>query len=138
MLTRKPMKRTSRNTGPSSDVVTAVLERASWSCEACGKPLGDRRGEDWSVQHRVPRGSGGSRQAWLNRPSNLMILCGSATTPGSCHEFAENRRVAAIAAGWLIQARTDPRTVAVLLVGGKWKYLGDDAEYHDNPPKETS
>lgn len=128
------MKRTRRNTGPSSDVVTAVLERANWSCEACGKPLGDRRGEDWSVQHRVPRGSGGSRAAWINRVSNLMILCGSATTPDSCHEFTESHRIAAIAAGWLIQARQDPRTVEVL-IRGEFKYLGDDARYHDGPPE---
>lgn len=126
------LTRSRRKTGPSSDVVTAVLERAGYSCEACSSPLGDRRGVDWSVQHRIPRGMGGTRWAGVNRPSNLMILCGSATT--GCHGFAESHRGPAVAAGWLIQSRTDPRTVAILITRDRWCYLGDDGEYHDNPP----
>lgn len=136
-LTRSPMKRTSRSTGPSSDVVEAVLERANWSCEGCSSPLGDRRGEDWSVQHRVPRGAGGSRLPFINRPSNLLILCGSATTPDSCHEFAETRRAASVAAGWLIMHRANPLTVAVLVHGGRFVYLTDESTYSDNPPGDS-
>jgi 5-methylcytosine-specific restriction enzyme A len=136
-LMRKPMKRTYRSTGPSQEVVTAVLERAGYSCEACGKPVGDRRGEDWSVQHRLPRRMGGTRWAGCNLPSNLMILCGSATTPGSCHLFAESHRASAVAAGWLVLSRSDPTTVAVLVDrGSRWVYLGNDAQYHEAPPAD--
>lgn len=133
MLTRSgPMKRTSRNTGPSSDVVTAILERAGFSCEVCAVMLGDRRGEDWSVQHRRPRAMGGTRWRGINLPSNLMILCGSATT--GCHGFTESNRAAGVSAGWLVLSRTDPLSVPVLITRDRWCYLGDDAEYHDNPP----
>jgi len=69
-----------RKTGPNNMTVEAILERAGYSCEACGNQVGDRRGEDWSVQHRRPRGMGGTRWQGINKPSNLMILCGSATT----------------------------------------------------------
>jgi hypothetical protein len=41
-----------RNTGPSSDVVEAVLERACYCCEVCGSPCADQRGTDWSIHHR--------------------------------------------------------------------------------------
>lgn len=134
-LTRSPMKRNRRDTGPSSDVVDAVLERAGYSCEACGSALGDRRGVDWSVQHRRPRAMGGTRWSGINLPSNLMILCGSATTPGSCHEFAETRRASAVAAGWLVLSHEDPATVPVMITRDRWKYLTEDGRYADSPPE---
>lgn len=137
MLRSAPMKRSYRPTGPTTDVVEAILERAGYSCEACGSSLGDRRGEDWSVQHRRPRSMGGTRWPGCNLPSNLMIMCGSATTPGSCHEFTESHRVAAVAAGWLVQSRTDPALEPVLLVGGRFAYLADDATYADDPPEAS-
>lgn len=137
-MRRSPMSRTYRATGPTSDVVEAVFERANWSCEACGSPVGDRRGVDWSVQHRRPRAMGGTRWPGCNLPSNLMILCGSATTPGSCHEFAESHRAAAVASGWLVLSRTDPAAVALLITGDRWKYLSADATYADHPPSECA
>jgi 5-methylcytosine-specific restriction enzyme A len=133
MLTRRSPRRTYRQTGPASDVVEVVLERAGYSCEACGSAIGDRRGVDWSVQHRRPRKMGGTRWPGANLPSNLMILCGSATTPGSCHEFAENQRTAAEAAGWLVRAGVDPATEPVLIVGGRFVYLDDAGRYLDEP-----
>lgn len=134
-LARSPMKRSTRNTGPTSDVVEACLERAGYSCEACSVGLGDRRGEDWSVQHRVARASGGTRAPWINRPSNLLILCGSATTPGSCHLFAESQIGPAVAAGWRIKHRANPLYVPVLITRNRWLYLTDEATYADSPPE---
>ena len=126
-----------RYTGPSPEVVSAVLERAQYSCEACGIGLGPRRGEDWSVQHRRPRAMGGTRWPGVNMPSNLMILCGSATTPGSCHEFAETNRASAVAAGWLVLSRSDPRMAPCLVEhGSRWVYLDDLGGYSDDPPGE--
>lgn len=136
MLARSPMKRSHRSTGPTSDVVEAILERAGYSCEGCGSMLGDRRGEDWSVQHRVARGMGGTRLPWVNRPSALLILCGSATTPDSCHLFAESQIGPAVAAGWRIQHRADPLYVPALVQhGSRWVYLTDEATYSDSPPE---
>lgn len=133
MLTRRPTRRVYRQTGPAADVVDVVLERAGWSCEACGSAIGDRRGVDWSVQHRRPRRMGGTRWPGCNLPANLMILCGSATTPGSCHEFAENQRTAAEAAGWLLSSGADPAAVALLVTPGRWVYLDDAGRYLDEP-----
>lgn len=115
-----------RRTGPSSVVVEAILERAQYSCEACGIQLGDRRGEDWSVQHRRPRGMGGTRWRGINLPSNLMILCGSATT--GCHGFAESNRFSALAAGWLVESRKDPAKARALVLK-RWVLLTNEATY---------
>ncbi len=119
-----------RVTGPSSTTVEAVLERAQWSCELCSAELGDRRGEDYSVHHRRPRQMGGTRWAGINLPSNLLILCGSATTPGGCHAFVESNRSASVAAGWLVLSRQDPAHVQVLICK-VWKYLTNDATYRE-------
>lgn len=132
MLARKPMKRTSRNTGPSSDVVTAILDRAGFSCEVCAVMLGDRRGEDWSVHHRRPRQMGGSRWGGINLPSNLLVVCGSGVD--GCHGVIESHRSGAVAAGWLVLSRIDSATVALLIHRERWVYLTDSAEYADDPP----
>lgn len=132
MLSRSPMKRTYRNTGPSSSTVEAVLERAGWSCEICNHMLGDRRGEDWSLHHRRPRQMGGSRWVGINLPSNLLAVCGSGTT--LCHGVIESHRSGAVAAGWLVLSRTDSATVAVLIHRDRWTYLTESGEYSDNPP----
>lgn len=126
-LRRDPPKKT----GPSSDVVMAVLDRAGCSCEVCGAMVHAERGVDWSIHHRRPRQMGGSRWGGINLSSNLMLVCGSGTS--LCHGVVESERAAAIAAGWLVQSRTDPRTVAVLIGRDRWCYLGDDGRYHDSP-----
>jgi hypothetical protein len=77
---------------------------------------------------------GGTRWPGCNLPSNLMILCGSATTPGSCHEFAESHRAASTAAGWLVPSGVDPETEPVLIVGGRFVYLTNSGTYADEPP----
>ena len=120
-----------RNTGPSSSVVEAVLERGQYSCEICSAPVGDRRGVDWSIHHRRPRQMGGTRWAGINLPSNLMLVCGSGTT--GCHGVVESHRAGAVAAGWLVLSRTDPATVAVLITRDPWCYLTNDGQYSDAP-----
>lgn len=138
-LRRTPMRSRYRNTGPNAATVDLVLERAQHSCEACSVALGAWRGVDWSVQHRRPRAMGGTNWTGINRPSNLLILCGSATTPGSCHHFAENWRASSVASGWLVLSRVDPATVPVLVLhGSRWVYLGDDGRYHDDPPEPAA
>ncbi len=119
-----------RSTGPTSTTVEAVLERAQWACELCSADIGDRRGEDWSCHHRRPRQMGGTRWSGINLPSNLLILCGSATTPGGCHAFVEANRSASVAAGWLVLSRQDPAHVQVLICK-VWKYLTNDATYRE-------
>ena len=82
---------------------------------------------------------GGTRWAGINLPSNLLILCGSATTPGSCHHFAENWRASSVASGWLVLSRVNPATVPVLVErGSRFVYLTNDGRYADDPPERAS
>lgn len=122
------------NTGPRPLTVRALLTRALDCCEACGKGVSyTDRGLYWSVQHRRARGMGGTTWPGINLASNLMVLCGSATTPGSCHAFAESRVDAAELAGYFVRWPTDPATVRVL-IRRSWFYLTNDFTYAFEPP----
>lgn len=124
------------STGPTDEIVEAALERAGFSCMICDHMLGDRRGTDWCVQHRRPRGKGGTRWPGVNLLSNLGILCGSATT--GCHGEVESRRADALDDGWLVKWPGDPATISLLLHRERWVYLTNDGHYSDNPPAVQS
>lgn len=98
----------------------AVLSRSEGRCERCGKA------PDWhaSVHHRQPRGMGGSRQAHLNRPGNLLLLCGSGTT--GCHGWVESHRADAVASGYIVPRFAVPQTTPVLYRMSTWVILDDD------------
>lgn len=100
-----------KNTGPSKDVVDLVLERDGYQCVRCGHPISGERGEGWSLQHRIPRGMGGSKDPRLNLPSNLIVFGGSGTT--GCHGDVEANRSAARAFGYLVWRSLDPSEVPV-------------------------
>jgi hypothetical protein len=129
----------SRPTGPSQAVVGAVLERASYQCEINGCDLGDRRGIDWSIQHRRSRGAGSTRHPRVNGPSNLLVCCGSGTT--GCHGAIENAlRAAAYEVGWLVRKCDCPRPfdcvhspakTPVLILRHRWVLLDEAAQYID-------
>ena len=112
MLRRTPLKRTPmrtkhRNTNPDPATVAAVWARDDGCCARCGKPLWEsQRGTAWSVQHRLPRGRGGT-----NAVANLVLACGSATT--GCHGWMESQREAAYLEGWLLRTGEDPARVPV-------------------------
>lgn len=76
------------NTGPDRHVRDIVDERDDWHCACCGESV---YGRPYSRQHRVARGMGGTSDARLNGPSNIVLLCGSATSPGGCHLACEQR-----------------------------------------------
>lgn len=63
--------------GPTKATRALVWERDAGRCARCGLPIT----REWSLHHRVPRGAGGSRRPELNSPANLVLLCGSATSP---------------------------------------------------------
>lgn len=96
--------------GPDRDTKALVMERDEWRCACCGTPV---RGREYSRQHRVARGSGGTRRLVINSPANLVLLCGSATTPDRCHARAEQRDPDMYAAGFWLHAVEDPLTVPV-------------------------
>lgn len=77
-------------------VRAVVLERDANMCQRCGVDLVHKLA---SVHHRRPRGAGGS--ALVNHPANMVLVCGSATSPG-CHRDIEVDRARAETEGWLI------------------------------------
>lgn len=74
-----------------------VLARADYKCEKCG---GGATGYGFSVHHRAPRQMGGSRDANLHLPANLIVLCGSGVD--GCHGWIESNRDKARADGYLL------------------------------------
>lgn len=70
-----------RRTDPPAATVRLVRERDGHACARCGTT------EGLTTQHRVARGMGGTRAAWINEPPNLLTLCGSGTT--GCHGWTE-------------------------------------------------
>lgn len=127
LATRKPMKTRHRSTGPTTDAVDAVYDRAQHCCELCTLSVGPERGTDHHIHHRRPRRAGGDRRPETNSPANLLLLC-----PG-CHETVESFRTASYDAGWLLRAGDDPYAVAVLIWrGSRWAYLTDSG-YDDDP-----
>lgn len=108
-----------------------VLARDGTTCQCCGVDVMHKLA---SIQHRIPRGAGGS--ALVNRPSNGVLVCGSATTPGSCHNWMEHEeRAIAEAQGWLLpkcNADIDPEQEPILLFDG-WHLLSDDGSRTPTP-----
>lgn len=100
-----------RDTGPGRATRDLVMERDGFACAFCGRQLltGPR-----SLQHRQARGMGGRPTGDANRPSNLVLLCGSATTPGGCHSWAESRAEEARVAGLWVPSWQNPTDVPVL------------------------
>ena len=101
---RKP----SRDTGPSRKVRALVWERDQGTCVACGRVI--TPGMWWSLQHRLARGQGGG-----NDPTNLVILCGSATSAG-CHRRAEDRDREYNARGYWLHSWEDPAVTPVMIM----------------------
>ena len=103
-----------RDTQAPADVVAGVRMRDHDRCARCGVIVAHRRrGIDWSLHHRRPRGMGGTRNPGIHSPANLVILCGSGTT--DCHGWVESNRTAATLEGFLIShlSTDDPAAVAI-------------------------
>lgn len=87
------------------------IDRAA--CECCGKWLGRYGGE---IQHRIARGSGGSRSTVINGIANAVLLCGNRYV--GCHGRCENRDPEMKADGFYIPGGTgpghDPRLVPLV------------------------
>lgn len=111
-----------------------VIERAECRCDWCGRFL---PGRPYSLQHRRARGAGGraNPHSW----ANLVVLCGSATTPGSCHDFAENTgngRREAYEFGFAIRGEVrKPEEVPILRHLMEWVIPGEGV-WIPSPPIE--
>lgn len=136
-LRRTPMKpaarhltRPRRDTGPTAATREVVWLRAGGRCELCGCDLDGRPSTAYSIHHRLPRRMGGSRAPGINSPANLLLVCGSATTPRSCHLRIESERANAYGYGWLLRGREHPAEVSVVLGSpGRLVWLTDHGTY---------
>lgn len=90
-------------TGFSPRAERLILQRDGGKCGRCGLHVVHmRRGVDWSIHHRRPKGRGGTSLAWVNSAANGIVLCGSGTT--RCHGDVESHREQAMQDGFLISA----------------------------------
>lgn len=84
----------------SRGTVQTIWDRDDGRCAWCGFKIVGERGVNWSVQHREPRGMGGTTSGYVSRPSNGVLLHGSGTT--GCHFEVESKRQEALDKGFLI------------------------------------
>lgn len=92
-----------------------IYERDNRQCQACGIALGSWAWK--SVQHRKARGVGGT-----NDLSNLVLLCGSATSRG-CHRLCEDRDQGMRDRGFWVPSWDDPAAIPVVRFDGSTVYL---------------
>lgn len=128
----------SKSTGPRAVVRLVVVSRAGGSCELCGVPVAMIDDDSqttplaaYSIHHRQPRGMGGTDDPAVNSSANLLLLCGSATTPGGCHAMVESQRAMAVEHGWLVPKPLDPASKPVRLFFGDDVYLTHDGHYKE-------
>ncbi|HEY2087668.1 MAG TPA: hypothetical protein VGH54_16830 [Mycobacterium sp.] len=114
-----------------------VVARAEYSCDRCARQL---IGQVYSLQHRRARGAGG--RAGAHTPANLIVLCGTANTPGSCHNFAENTgegRAEAYALGFAIRGEARaPEDVPIFRHLREWVIPGDGVWIPSSDPDEQA
>lgn len=82
---------------------------------ACGMMVADPdTGEpfrQYSIQHRVARGAGGTKNPAANASVNLLLMCGTGTTGD--HGKAEHNPAWAAENGYRVAGWDDPATVPV-------------------------
>jgi 5-methylcytosine-specific restriction protein A len=118
--------------GVTATTRARVLYRDGKRCQRCLRHL-DVAGGDYSLQHRRARGMGGSKRPDTNGPSNLVSLCGSATSPDGCHHHVESHPDEALALGWRLRQNDVPAEIPVLVGGTDW-VLFDEAGHRETLP----
>lgn len=98
-----------------------VLTRDDFTCCWCGRRLNISY-DYYSLQHRRARGAGGSRLAWINSAENLVLVCGSATSP-HCHQHIESHPDAARSRGFRLGFIESAAAVPVIDYNGDTWFL---------------
>ena len=93
----------------------AVLGRGGYKCERCRQ---DFIGKPISIHHRRPRMMGGSKNAELHKPANLLALCGTGTS--GCHGWVESNRDKARELGYLIAKVESAEQIPFKDLNGDW------------------
>lgn len=78
---------------------------------------------------------GGTRDPKANSMSNLVLLCGSATTPDGCHTNVERFRASAITTGFIVTRTADPELVPIKMIDGWWLLRPDGTRTATERPK---
>ena len=109
-----------RKLGFPAHVADLIFDRDGGCCARCALGLSrTRRGVDWAIHHRRPRGAGGvgKRSSWVNLPANGVCLC------NACHAWAEANRGEALAAGWLVSALGIQRPTEIPILHARLGYV---------------
>lgn len=120
----------------SPAVVDLITTRDQMCCAWCGKPVHGQRGIDWSIHHRCPRSSGGTRRLWVGGAANGVVVHGHGSA--GCHGEIESSRDEARARGFLVSAigRLTAAEVEIVhaVLGTVW--LEDDGTWYPARPGE--
>lgn len=112
-------------TGPKRTVRAEVARRDGGMCVVCGLQVVDPESlapwANWSLQHRVARGMGGSKAPGINGPVNLITVCGDGTS--GCHGRIESQRDWARRLGYAVPQWQGPATVPVLHRVHGWAWI---------------
>ncbi|NML55113.1 HNH endonuclease [Streptomyces sp. R302] len=103
-----------RRTGPTDVVKALVHARDGGACVRCGSRAG------LTIHHRVNRGMGGAREAWINQAHNLLLAC---TT---CNSWFEDHPRESYEAGWKVRRPQLPTEVLVHYPDGRLYELAPD------------
>lgn len=125
--TTKSRKASASTLIPKS-IKDGIDDRDAGLCQRCGQVIGSG---PFSRHHRDPRGMGGSKLR--HTLANVVLLCGSATTPGGCHHEVESYREQAELDGWLVPMGIRPEVYPVKRFGLDY-YQQPGAEWVDAPP----
>jgi len=121
-----------RRTGPAPETVALVWERDSGRCAACAGLCTGERGFDWSVQHRLRRGGGGTRRGWVNLPGNLVLLHGHGSS--LCHGDVEGNPAWARERGYRVDdGQTRPADTPIDHAVHGRVLLADDGTWTEAP-----
>lgn len=69
---------------------------------------------------------GGTVRPDTNEPQNLLLLCGSATSPNGCHSHVESFRAEAYDLGFLVRQAQDPAETPINHAVHGWVLLCPD------------
>lgn len=115
----------SRNTGPTRAVRLEVIGRDQGRCVVTGQYLVDSDTltpvVQYSLQHRVARGMGGTKDPAVNLPVNLLLVSGTATT--GAHGRIESDRAWARTMGFAVPSWRNPADVPVHHWLHSWSWL---------------
>lgn len=124
------------NTGPSAATRRDVIARDK-RCVCCGADCaGGIPGVDFSLQHIVARGAGGTTDEHANDPSRLVLMCGDGVR--GCHGRAESQRTWAERMGYLRRHGINQNKGTVRWHGRRVRLTNDFRVFDARTGKEVS